>query len=75
LWSDTFQIAQDVIAQFKYSVDASQGNYESKYDIELPVTCNPFSESYDDLLVGWSFNLNVIVDQPLNRCIAPFNSF
>jgi hypothetical protein len=75
LWSETYQMAQDVIAQYKYSVDQSQGDYESKYDINLPITCTPFSEGFDDLLVGWSFLITLQIDQPLNRCIAPFDTF
>lgn len=75
LWSETFQMCQDVVAQYKYSVFTTQGDYESIYDLELPVVCSPFSEAYDDLLVGWSFSLPILVDSPLNRCIAPFKNF
>ena len=75
LISDTLQIAEDILAQFKYSVTASQGDYENKYDIILPATLNNFSEAYDDILVGWSITLDIVVDSPLNRCIAPFKPF
>jgi len=75
LWSETYQMAQDVMAQYKYAVSQSQGDYEDVYDISLPITCTPFSEGYDDLLVGWSFVLTLQVDQPLNRCIAPYDNF
>lgn len=75
LWSDTLQIAEDILAQFKYSVNATQGNYESRYDINLPTTISPFSEQYEDLLVGWNLQLQIIVDAPLNRCIAPYKPF
>ena len=75
LWSDTLEIAEDILAQFKYSVIASQGDYASKYDITLPTTISPFSESYEDLLVGWNLQLRVLVDKPLNRCIAPYSDF
>lgn len=75
LWSETLQIAQDILAQFKYSVDTSQGNYETRYDLQLPASITPFSEAYDDLLVGWNLELQLVVDMPLNRCLAPFNDF
>jgi hypothetical protein len=75
LVSDTLQIAEDILAQFKYSVTASQGDYESKYDITLPTTITPFSERYDDILVGWTLNLQLVINNPLNRCIAPFKDF
>jgi len=75
LWSDTLEIAEDVLAQFRYSVDAAQGDFYSKYDITLPTNITPFNEQYEDLLFGWNLQLQVIVDKPLNRCIAPFNDF
>jgi hypothetical protein len=75
LWSSTLAIAQDILAQYKYSVNAAQGDYENKYDLILPATITPFSEAYDDYLVGWNLDLNIIVDMPLNRCLAPFNNW
>lgn len=72
LWSSTLAIAQDILAQYKYSVNAQQGDYENRYDLVLPANLLPFSEAYDDFLVGWNLDLNVLVDMPLNRCLAPF---
>ena len=75
LWSDTLELAEDVVAQFAYSVNDEQGNYYGKYDIVLPVNITPFNEQYEDKLFGWNIALQVLVDKPLNRCIAPFNDF
>lgn len=75
LWSDTLQIAEDILAQYKYSVYNSQGNYQGRYDLVLPTAITPFSEAFDDILVGWNLELQIVVDNPLNRCIAPFNNF
>lgn len=75
LWSSTLQIAQDILAQFKYSVTIQQGDYEERYDLVLPTNITPFSESYDDILVGWNLELQLQVDMPLDRCIAPFEPF
>ena len=75
LYSDTLQIAEDVLAQFKYSVTQAQGDYEAKYDINLPTTMTPFSEAYDDILIGWTIGVDIVVEDPLNRCIAPFNPY
>jgi hypothetical protein len=73
--SDTAQICSDVLAQFKYAVTAAQGNYEQKYDLALPASMTPISEGFDDILCGWNLQLQVLVDDPLNRCYAPYNSF
>jgi hypothetical protein len=73
LWSSTLQIAQDILAQYKYSVNAQLGNYQTKYDLVLPTNITPFSEAYDDILVGWNLELQLTVDMPLDRCVAPFD--
>lgn len=75
LWSDTLAMAQDVLAQYKYAVTLTQGNYQQRYDLTLPTSITPFSEAYDDILVGWNLDLTLQVDMPLNRCIAPFDPF
>lgn len=75
LWSDTLAMAQDVLAQYKYAVTLTQGNYQQRYDLTLPTAITPFSEAYDDILVGWNLDLTLQVDMPLNRCIAPFDPF
>ena len=75
LWSDTLEYAEDVLAQFKYSVTSAEGDYYDKYDVVLPTSITPFNEQYEDRLFGWNLSLSVIVDKPLNRCIAPYNNF
>lgn len=76
LLSDTLEITQDILAQFKYSVTASQGDYYTdKYDITLPTSISPFMEAYDDILVGWNLPITIQTQTPLNRCIAPYNQF
>ena len=66
VFSDTLQIAEDLISAFRY------GDLYSKYDAVLPSQLLPFSESFDDFVDGWNINLQVRVEAPLDRCIAPF---
>ena len=75
VWSDTLQIAEDILAQFGYSITQEQGEYYEDYDIITPTSITPFSESYDDYLSGWNLNLTVVVSEPLDRCDAAFESF
>jgi len=75
LYSDTLQIGEDVLAQFKYSVTESEGDYEALYDINLPTTMTPFSEAYDDILYGWTLGIDLVIESPLNRCLAPYKNF
>lgn len=75
LLSDTLQMIDDVLAQFKYSVDPQTGQYQNKYDVSTTTTYTPFTERYDDLLVGWTLSLSLVVDMPINRCDAPYKPF
>jgi hypothetical protein len=73
--SDTNQILQDVIAQFKYSNTNLDGDYSEVYDIQLPVTLQPFSDRFDDYVSGYFATITIILGQGLDRCIAPFDNF
>ena len=72
--NDTLMIAEDILAQFGYGVDASSGNYYDKYEIVTPTTITPFSESFDDYVSGVNLQLTLLIDSPLDRCIAPIES-
>jgi hypothetical protein len=74
--SDTNQILDDIISQFRLSVNNSLGNFNAEYYLDNPVVCTPFMEDYDDLLGGWTATLNIQVMTSLNRCDAAFvNTF
>ena len=70
--SDTNQIMDDIISQFRLSVTQSLGNFNNEYYLDNPIVCTPFIEQYDDLLGGWTATLNIQVMTPLNRCDAAF---
>jgi len=72
LLSDTNQILDDIISQFRLSVTQSLGNFNALYYLDNPIVCTPFLEQYDDLLGGWTATLNIQVMTPLNRCDAAF---
>ena len=73
--SDTNQIMDDIISQFRLSVTNSLGNFNAKYTLQNPVICIPFIEQYTDLTAGWSAQISVEVMNSLNRCDAAFNSW
>lgn len=73
--SDTLQILQDIISQYRYSVEASQGNYYDKYFLDETITCIPFLEKYHDMTNGWNAELKVKTISPLDRCAAAYNTF
>ena len=73
--SDTLQIMDDILGQFRLSVTESLGNFNELYYLDTPITCTPFLEKYDDLLGGWVAVVTIQVEAPLDRCDAPFLPF
>jgi hypothetical protein len=73
--SDTLQIMDDILGQFRLSVTDSLGNFNELYYLDTPITCVPFLEKYDDLLGGWVAEITIEVKTPLDRCDAAFNSW
>ena len=75
IMSDMNQILQDVVSQFAYSYTAEDGDYTGTYQIDLPVTLQPFADKFDDYVAGWFATINITLGQALDRCDAPFDSF
>jgi hypothetical protein len=73
--SDTLQILNDVISQFRLSVTNQQGNYNYLYYLDDTVTCTPFMEKYSDMTNGWTGLIKVKTKTPLDRCAAAYNTF
>jgi hypothetical protein len=73
--SDTLQMLQDVVSQFKLSVIPEYGCYDTFYDVFNDVEMVPFMEDYTDLNNGWTATLNITTTTPLDRCAAAFNTF
>lgn len=75
IMSDMNQILQDVISQFAFSYTAEDGDYTDIYEINLPVTLQPFADKFDDYVAGYFATITITLAQPLDRCDAPFDSF
>lgn len=73
--SDTNQILDDIISQFRLSVTNSLGCFNAKYYVDNDIVYYPFLEKYSDLCGGWNAVMRVKVMTPLDRCAAAFNSF
>lgn len=70
--SDTAQILDDIIGQFRLSVNQSLGCFNAKYYLDDAVEITPFIEEYSDLTAGWNGVLRIKVMTPLDRCAAAF---
>ncbi len=73
--SDTLQILQDVISQFRYSTSNVLGNYYDKYWVDDDVQCTPYLGEEDDNLNGWNGLLKIKTMTALDRCAAAFKTW
>mgnify|MGYP003134442408 CR=1 FL=1 len=69
-YSETLRILQDVIAEFKQSLN-SKSWVDGQVVLQLPVTCEPFTARFNNLLTGWSSTISIDVNNKNNLCIAP----
>ena len=69
-YSETLNIIQDVIAEFKHSLNVKSW-VDGEVVLELPITAEPFTARFNNLLTGWSATINIDVNNKNNLCIAP----
>jgi hypothetical protein len=69
-YSETLQIVQDVLNEFKHSLVTASW-VDGEVVLNFPVTAEPFTARFNNLLTGWSANLSVQVNNTNNLCIAP----
>ena len=69
-YSETLNILQDVIAEFKHSL-TTQSWVDDEVVLQLPITAEPFIARFNNLLTGWSATINIDVNNKNNLCIAP----
>ena len=65
----TFMILQDLISRIRQTTWN-----EVEVFLEVPVTCRPFMESFNNNLTGWSAEIVLEVKNPFNNCDAAFTS-
>jgi hypothetical protein len=63
--SNAQQYIKDVLGHLYY-------NYNEQYDFNLNFSLIPFQEKYDDTVSGMTAQIELIVRDSLNDCIAPF---
>ena len=72
-YSETLNILQDVVSEFKHSL-TTQSWVDGEVVLELPITAEPFTARFNNLLTGWSASISVDVNNKNNLCIAPIEA-
>ena len=70
--SENLQILQDVINEFHQNLYSTSW-VDDEVVLELPISCEPFTARFDNLLTGWSATISMQVNNPNNLCIVPVN--
>ena len=71
--SENLQIHQDVINEFHHSLYSTSW-VDGEVVLDLPITCEPFTARFNNLLTGWSATLSMQVNNPNNLCISPIEA-
>ena len=80
VWTNTLQTTQDIIAEFRQnlSLQTSGGDSGNKLSnvpdeavLELPITTEPFTARFANILTGWSSTMSIQVNNANNLCNAP----
>lgn len=65
--NNCLMILQDIFSKVIMTDWAAVG-----MEIETPIVLEPFQESFNNNLAGWTASLNVIIKSPFNLCDAGF---
>ena len=68
--SENLNILQDVISEFHRSLYSTSW-VDGEVVLDLPISAEPFTARFDNLLTGWSATISMEVNNPNNLCIVP----
>ena len=68
--SENLNILQDVLSEFHRSLYSTSW-VDGEVVLELPISAEPFTARFDNLLTGWSATISMEVNNPNNLCIVP----
>ena len=80
VWTNNLQITQDIIAEFRQNLalQTSGGDSGKKLSyvpdeavLDLPITTEPFTARFANILTGWSASMSIQVNNANNLCDAP----
>ena len=80
VWTSTLQTTQDVVAEFRQNLalQTSGGDSGKKFSyvpdeavLELPITTEPFTARFANILTGFSTSMSIQVNNANNLCNAP----
>ena len=71
--SDTLQVINDVVNEFRNGSTTFGLATMQNYQIQDNITCEPFTERFDNEVAGWAANIDVTVINHFNACNNPYS--
>ena len=71
--SENLNILQDVISEFHRSLYSTSW-VDGEVVLDLPISAEPFTARFDNLLTGWSATISMQVNNKNNLCIVPITA-
>ena len=71
-YSQNLLIIKDVIAELKQNL-SSESFIDDEVYLELPITAEPFTARFNNLLTGWVAPITFQVNNKNNLCLAPIS--
>ena len=72
--SETFLILSDIYREFKSGLGRSAGSQiinSREYVVSDTISCEPFTDRFENLLAGWKGTISVTVPSHNNACKSP----
>jgi len=70
--NDTFLILSDVYREFKNGIAKATSPMTSRdYVVSDSITCEPFTDRFENLLAGWKGTISITVPSHNNACNSP----
>jgi hypothetical protein len=70
--NDTFLILSDVYREFKNGIAKATSPMTSRdYVVSDNITCEPFTDRFENLLAGWKGTISITVPSHNNACNSP----
>jgi hypothetical protein len=70
--NDTFLILADIYREFKTGVAKDDSPINSRfYVVSDSITCEPFTDRFENLLAGWKGTISITVPSHNNACNSP----
>jgi len=72
--SETFLILSDIYREFKNGLGRAEGDRvinSRQYVVSEQISCEPFTDRFENLLAGWKGTISVTVPSHNNACNSP----